>query len=1537
MDPTITIAPSPAQSLEAARTTPIAELCPDVADPATHAVGGVVTITWPYNKVEGTFAFNLAEPNFRLRRNKGQVRIDFTGRAAKAAGDCGLGSNDEVLISLAGAAWEAEIANKRRSLPGADIGWRLVFSDYLLLRIKRADTSKIDLVVVNEQSHEDEATLDSTHTEPLAPTKSNSPFAPLSPIRFASPVRETNTKQFNDGEFASPAFVKRARMSYGSLFEGGFDVFQEDGAVEGRRRKRTRFGRDSSAWRYTSRSPTPESAASPSKGADEQISSPTRVVSSPTMVEMGEEAWQTMELVQSPAPPTSTFQDAEIDIIAPEQILINDAPTDTPTEAAAEAATGRRTQTPPSDSWPSESAGEATIQNTPAPISSDVPSPDFGAPTSHSDKELGPTGYNFTDGAWNVGIARSAFEPRHKASSALLRENEAFASSGFKNIISSNQPTFDESNDLSRSIPGGGENQESINDGIIHSTELDVPAFSYPPLGAVEDTHDQAINDEALTNYPTSYLEDNPPFQPRQTIEEQIPQGLEAAETGQSSWATVNHSPQVPIIPSPDRLGNRDGDTPEQALVIDESDSDADSDIEAIAMEDAVDNSRAYTRDIFDDAEAEDEVDAQYSDDDEPEYDEDEMGGDYDTRNYEQPADDDDDSHDEDLKPHQLDPEFGDGESWDEEEQEEFPDEEDEGEYETDEEIAEPGPQRTVQATPTVIDLISSSEDENEDEDEDEDEDEERDDKNAAIQQSSAPINYRASPDYQQLTSQDDPPLVHMKDEESEITYQAAISEADSSSEASNKSDENIGPHREEDAEDEDGDYDAREDEEVTVNEMKRNADEQEEIHMLEHSSYQAERQKELEIESKHEAEPDNDATIGNTHDRENSSSHQSLSAVELHENIGVETISEIGSEDLAIVPLSAADGLEVLSRAVDKESDAQSHSVFVESTVGNAVTEPTINEQLPAIPPEDSSIQTQHSSNDQQMIVSEGASEISTQSIGENQHDQTASANPDTLHLPLFASDDKFKITAPSSPPLTQSFRSHIEDDKSAYEEITITSTSQLATVQLETPLDTQVTDCAPIATTNTSVSIEESSELYTAIEQQILDDMESSILEKPVEDFVPRDTNTYIDKIGVQQKRDSGLIVELQAHPTPDKPPTVSSPALSFQTQVDDEELVLPDDLEQTQEDNQVPRKSSLSYDSNASDTDKSFASHLDVDEELQASILEHSQLEENSIQDLDDEDNESVQIDPSEAYTESEYTGKAETVSSSLQENTPSRQLADEISTQLRRNFVSRGSSYEEDSDSSMRNDPSVHLARVANAAKRGTRKRAASTPLHHPRKRMMLDARRSPTPETDYSSIRLARASLTSQASRSEEESSSMTAAKLQLARHLRDELPDCTSLEALRQHLTKSLDVIAVAVMQPPDPQRAKNGPREYMMSFTIADYTIGPYAVVEVLIYRPHKDTLPVVKYGDIVLLRNFTVVSLPNKGYGLRTNDRSSWAVFDYEHEPPQIRGPPVEYSSADELYVSYLREWFRLLDVNARAKLERANKKLISAGKSK
>ncbi len=123
------------QQLRVARLVPISDLSPEIPEPTLRAVRGIVTITWPYNSVKGSFAFILAEPDFRLRRNRGQARVNFTGLAAKALGECGLGGNDEIYLSLDGAEWEPEEVKKPQSLPGTGINWQLKFSNKLLLHV----------------------------------------------------------------------------------------------------------------------------------------------------------------------------------------------------------------------------------------------------------------------------------------------------------------------------------------------------------------------------------------------------------------------------------------------------------------------------------------------------------------------------------------------------------------------------------------------------------------------------------------------------------------------------------------------------------------------------------------------------------------------------------------------------------------------------------------------------------------------------------------------------------------------------------------------------------------------------------------------------------------------------------------------------------------------------------------------------------------------------------------------------------------------------------------------------------------------------------------------------------------------------------------------------------------------------------------------------------------------------------------------------------------------------------------------------------
>lgn len=123
------------EQLLASRTaTLITQLKPDISDQATRKIHGEVTITWPYSSVSKRFAFLLAEPDFRLRREKGQVRIVLNGPSAEAVGSWELGSGDEVTLALDGVEWAADEEPARP--PGSRLEWQLKFAGKLMLKVR---------------------------------------------------------------------------------------------------------------------------------------------------------------------------------------------------------------------------------------------------------------------------------------------------------------------------------------------------------------------------------------------------------------------------------------------------------------------------------------------------------------------------------------------------------------------------------------------------------------------------------------------------------------------------------------------------------------------------------------------------------------------------------------------------------------------------------------------------------------------------------------------------------------------------------------------------------------------------------------------------------------------------------------------------------------------------------------------------------------------------------------------------------------------------------------------------------------------------------------------------------------------------------------------------------------------------------------------------------------------------------------------------------------------------------------------------------
>ncbi|KAL8651321.1 MAG: hypothetical protein Q9210_003326 [Variospora velana] len=223
---------------------PIAQLEPSLVE-SGRPVHGVVTLIWPYSNSNKSFSLLLAEPDFRLRRQKGQVRIHFTGSSAKAVSGCNPQSGDNVILNLVGAQWEKdETASKT---PGRGIEWQLRFSERATLSIRRENLEPIlldiDHPVPSPGSHR--------LSPPLRDTSAVLPF-------LSTPISSTRAP-LRPQIWSTPAFLKRDRLSSTTFFGSDYDPFDEDEFRDNNRRKKTKFGRGSDQWRFTERSTSSES------------------------------------------------------------------------------------------------------------------------------------------------------------------------------------------------------------------------------------------------------------------------------------------------------------------------------------------------------------------------------------------------------------------------------------------------------------------------------------------------------------------------------------------------------------------------------------------------------------------------------------------------------------------------------------------------------------------------------------------------------------------------------------------------------------------------------------------------------------------------------------------------------------------------------------------------------------------------------------------------------------------------------------------------------------------------------------------------------------------------------------------------------------------------------------------------------------------------------------------------------------------------------------------------------------------------------
>lgn len=111
------------------RQLPLASIAPGVADLEPLFFVATISLIWPFSASSSHLSILACEEDFRLRRSRGQLRVNFNGPSASAVDATGIQIGDSVSLSLEGAEFETlEDATER------DIPWAVTFSSRLIMK-----------------------------------------------------------------------------------------------------------------------------------------------------------------------------------------------------------------------------------------------------------------------------------------------------------------------------------------------------------------------------------------------------------------------------------------------------------------------------------------------------------------------------------------------------------------------------------------------------------------------------------------------------------------------------------------------------------------------------------------------------------------------------------------------------------------------------------------------------------------------------------------------------------------------------------------------------------------------------------------------------------------------------------------------------------------------------------------------------------------------------------------------------------------------------------------------------------------------------------------------------------------------------------------------------------------------------------------------------------------------------------------------------------------------------------------------------------
>ncbi|VUC21158.1 unnamed protein product [Clonostachys rosea] len=1513
---------------EATVPTPIAQLHQDLSDIASRIVDGEVTITWPFSIVTKSIAFKLAEHDFLLRRNKGQVRVEFHGAAGKAVAATGIGGGDKVRLSLAGVEWtEGASASTRPDT----LQWQMNFSNKLRMRVCRADSQDEETISVNtSESIDDDPPLielaapsvsEPGHSIPIPPDTPPKPaIYPRDGLEVPLTGKRQVSEAFDADEYASPAFLKRARISYGSLFEGGFDIFNEhddDVPSKKREQKRPRFSMNAN-WKYTSRTPSPEPEHSPevepepllvTNGAqDVPMETPSRL----PVASEGKQ-YESMEATVSPVPSKTT----ETGVVS-----------------------SQRASTPISPciprTAPQEEPQDHTKQNT-----------KFSGDTESSPK--------LAEVDAQSELEKNSLEPDSLTGNDPLKPHDIMDQFLHDAI------------------------DPALNDEAAGAADL-----------VLENDAGRFLEDHEIQFAPMpTYAESQPPIASFSHLSNGEPHGnrsFSTFPTQSDDWLPMSSAPIYPPIPAPNSLNN-----PVEIIDSSSSDgeqSQDEGDVEYEGEEDQLressprsvdeDSDRSHVEDSEQEALQRGREDFQM-DDNESEEGADVAGEDYDLRNYDVAQDDDSGGSESEEEGLHAPTEARNLIDVADEESSHFVNEHvslNNGEI--------GGLARAAGLVPlnAPADFESESEsDEDEDEEEEEEEQEqeqqeyyEREEGNAhgyeeeEYYEDGEEEYLEEEEEYEEEADNSTPPpqqapvfidLMSDSDDEDEIDhqeFQKEEPEAKGSEDAHEPDTPAIPTHQQE----------------VLVK-----SDESQEPNLA-FTQGPTEEEDPVNVDASEQPIP--------THPDQSNASVTEDSVLTVPE-----TLANTGKQSQAQSSPSAAKDSYPYGSFIQYEESQETATISIGQTqtqtvVGLGEQRPEL--QLDEYEVQITESQAIESKKMRTEISSPSFEDaISREKDGSNQ--AMSGVNMDVPpsvdnEEPISTIDMEQTSTASTSAPPETSDLPPTEPTQCS----PVPSSKPSGHSTTDENMGESISEAYPLTTEQTSAKLGESDsgEITTSIaavpsgQPPILDlpavsvtsvDGKELSIDGAGDDTTMKETSLMVDETN---HSDSLQQTDLVQDEIEVKDGLVSPPPTEVSQQVKPaDEVAQPDAATMGVEEviyvegvegNTTPHKSQpndamdidQTDDEDAHDAEYSFAAEQQI-------ISESQEYQDNSMTDTLKSEVDAGTSVPSEPV-EKEKKAAAK----------PEQDML--ITVQSLRSRGHR-KSLSSDSTSTRSQDPSILLAKAnTGAAEPNPRRKHKTPPVIHTGRitRSQVEAgvgqtagsphtptrstRHAGTPETPHGSqtsggvTRKGRSkspASTSELLKTPSVAGSSAAAaaadgepisefKLRLLRDLRTNLGDFTPLKSLRNLATRTTDILAIATTTPPQPSRPKNGPRDYMVELILTDPSCGPSTVVVAHFFRPHQASLPTVHAGDVVLLRRFQVVSVRKRGFGIRTSDASAWAVFEKGDEEmiPQIKGPPVELSDAEVSYAEGLRRWWALLDDKVKAKIEKATEKTVQLATS-